>query len=198
MPDTIFRELKMKKDSPFRMPKRVNVKARSSSITNAFFNGIIPCIEPKDEEVDEALKVLGMTEDTICCAYCGDKMSEWEHFHPLVVDKKPTGYITEIHNLVPSCNKCNSSKGNKEWKKWMYSKAKHSPKSRGIADMEQRVKRLEDYEKRFAAKTYDLEALVGEELWKEHLKNLDDIINMMNEAQLTSDEIQEILKNKIH
>lgn len=179
------------------MPKQVNVKARSSSITNAFFNGIIPCIEPTDEEVDEALKALGMTEDTVCCAYCGDQMTEWDHFHPLVVDKKPTGYITEIHNLVPSCGKCNQSKGNKDWKKWMNSKAKRSPKSRGIADLELRIERLEEYEKRFASKQHDIETIVGKELWNKHLGNLNAIIEMMNNAQVTSNEIKEVLKNKI-
>lgn len=179
------------------MPKQVTVKARSSSITNAFFNGIIPCIEPTDEEIEEAIKVLGMTAETVCCAYCGDKMSEWDHFHPLVVDRKPTGYITEIHNLVPSCGKCNQSKGNKDWKKWMYSNAKQSPKSRGIAGLEQRVERLEKYEKRFEPQKYDLEAIVGEKLWKKHLENLEGIINTMNDAQRTSDKIQEILKNNI-
>lgn len=188
----------MKKDSPFRMPTQVTVKARSSSITNAFFNGIIPCIEPTEEEVDEALKVLGMTEDTVCCAYCGDKMSEWDHFHPLVVGKEPTGYITEIHNLVPSCGKCNQSKGNKDWKEWMNSNAKQSPKTRGVADMEHRIERLEAYEKKFAPKIYDIKTIVGEDLWNKHLKNRDAIIQMMNEAQRTSDEIKEILKNKIH
>lgn len=180
------------------MPKQVTVKARSSSITNAFFNGIIPQIEPTDEEVEDALKVLGMTAETVCCAYCGDKMSEWDHFHPLVVDKKPTGYITEIHNLVPSCGKCNQSKGNKEWKEWMNSNAQKSPKTRGVANLEQRIKQLEEYENHFKPKKHDIKAIVGEELWKKHLKNLNDIINMMNVAQHTSDEIQEILKNKIH
>ena len=42
-----------------------------------------------------------------------------DHLRPLVKDKEPTGYISEIHNLVPSCGKCNQSKGNKEWKAWM-------------------------------------------------------------------------------
>lgn len=179
------------------MPTQVTVKARSSSITNAFFNGIIPCIEPTDKEIAEALEVLDMTND-VHCAYCGDKMSEWDHFHPLIVDKEPTGYITEIHNLVPSCGKCNQSKGNKDWKEWMNSDAKQSPKTRGVDNLEQRIERLEEYEKRFKPKKYDLKAIVGEELWTKHLKNLKGIINMMKEAQHTSDEIQKILKNKIH
>jgi len=93
------------------------------------------------------METLGMTSEIFQCAYCGDKASEWDHLRPLVKNKKPTGYISEIHNLVPSCGKCNQSKGNKEWKIWILSKAALSPATRGIPDIEQRIKRLEAYEK---------------------------------------------------
>ena len=33
-------------DSVFKMPVPVKIKGRTSSITNAFVNGIIPVIEP--------------------------------------------------------------------------------------------------------------------------------------------------------
>ncbi len=52
---------------------------RTSSITNAFVNGIIPVIEPSEEEVDDVLNTLGMNRETICCAYCGDQYTEWDH-----------------------------------------------------------------------------------------------------------------------
>jgi 5-methylcytosine-specific restriction endonuclease McrA len=102
--------------SLFRMPTPMKITGRSSSITNAFINSIIPVVQPSAEQVKEAMEILGMTPETYQCAYCGDKASEWDHLRPLVKDKKPTGYISEIHNLVPSCGKCNQSKGNKEWK----------------------------------------------------------------------------------
>lgn len=100
----------------FKMPTPVKITGRTSSITNAFVNGIIPVIEPTDQEIIDALHTLGMTPTHIVCAYCGDTYSEWDHFHPLIKDKQPTGYISEIHNLVPACSKCNQSKGNKHWK----------------------------------------------------------------------------------
>lgn len=43
----------------FRMPAPVKITGRTSSITNAFVNGIIPVIEPTDEEIDDVLKHLG-------------------------------------------------------------------------------------------------------------------------------------------
>lgn len=181
------------KKKVFRMPTQVTINARSSSITNAFVNGIIPCIEPSEEEVKKALEVLGLSEDDVRCAYCGDKATEWDHFHPLIVDRKPTGYISEIQNLVPACGKCNQSKGNKEWEKWMNSDAVLSPKTRGVVDLEERIERLKEYEKQFVPTKYDFKTIVGEKLWKEHMDNLDEIIKMMKKAQITSDEIKRVI-----
>lgn len=96
----------------FRMPTPMKISGRSSSITNAFVNSIIPIIMPTSAQVEQALHILGMGYNSIRCAYCGDPQTEWDHLRPLVVDKQPTGYISEIHNLVPACGKCNQSKGN--------------------------------------------------------------------------------------
>jgi len=98
----------------FGMPTPMKITGRSSSITNAFINSIIPVIQPSESEVKKALEILGMGLDSFQTAYCGSIASEWDHLRPLVMKQKPTGYISEIHNLVPSCGKCNQSKGNKE------------------------------------------------------------------------------------
>lgn len=60
----------------FRMPTPVKITGRTSSITNAFVNGIIPVIEPTEEEIESALKTLGMDKDHIVCAYCGNPYTE--------------------------------------------------------------------------------------------------------------------------
>jgi len=44
----------------FKMPKPMKITGRSSSITNSFINSIIPVVEPTNEEVKEALHILGM------------------------------------------------------------------------------------------------------------------------------------------
>jgi HNH endonuclease len=87
----------------------MNVAGRSSSITNAFISAIIPVIEPSEEEEREALGILRIDPEDIRCAYCGDKATEWDHLRPIISNQEPTGYITEIANLVPSCGKCNQS-----------------------------------------------------------------------------------------
>ena len=111
----------------------------------SYINSIVPSIEPTEEQIAESLSILGMDQSGFGCSYCGDPATEWDHFRPLVKDKKPTGYISEIHNLVPACGKCNQSKGNKDWKTWMLSDANLSPKSRDIADIDDRIRRLEAY-----------------------------------------------------
>ncbi len=186
-------------ESVFKMPVPVTIKARTSSITNAFVNGIIPVIEPTDDQVDEVLNVLGMTRDTICCSYCGDKYTEWDHFRPLILNKQPTGYISEIYNLVPSCGKCNQSKGNQDWKSWMLSEARLSPKTRGIKDINERVKRLESFQNMFEEKVHhlDFEDVVGTELWNEHWNNYFQILKMFDSSQQLSDKIKQVIKDQL-
>lgn len=175
----------------FYMPKTVKIIGRTSSITNAFVNGIIPTIEPTEEQIEEVLHTLGMDKDHIYCAYCGNPYTEWDHFRPLVVDKKPTGYISEIHNLVPACGKCNQSKGNRNWKEWMLSDAPQSPNTRHIPDLDSRIEKLEKFEKQFRPIKLDFDKIVGEENWKQHWDNCRKLHELMHESQKHSDTIRE-------
>ncbi|MGJ8644056.1 MAG: HNH endonuclease [Luteolibacter sp.] len=167
----------------------MKITGRSSSITNAFINSIIPVIQPTEDEVRQALGILGMEPTNLRCSYCGDQSSEWDHLNPLVKNKKPTGYVSEIANLVPACGKCNQSKGNKEWKVWMLSAASLSPKSKGIPNLEKRVQKIEEYERTFHPTTHDFEAMVGESLWSKHWENWQRIIDEMKDAQVVATEI---------
>lgn len=174
----------------FNMPKNVNIKARSSSITNSFFNGIVPVVKPSKEEIRVALTVLEQKEDDVRCVYCGDKKTEWDHLHPLIVDKEHTGYITEIANLVPACSKCNQSKGNSDWKKWMLSDADLSPKTRGIKDLDKRIKIIENYDKHFKKQRINLEEIAGKKLWEKYQKAYCSVIFNMEAAQEIMDDIK--------
>jgi hypothetical protein len=180
----------------FQMPKTVKIIGRSSSITNAFVNGIIPSIEPSEEEIREALSILEMKESNVQCIYCGDKATEWDHLRPLIYGKRPTGYISEIHNLVPACGKCNQSKGNKEWRTWINGDAKLSPKTKGIKDIKYRMVLLEKYEKWGTPIKINLHELVGHELWAKHWANYNQLIEFMKECQTTSDKLKEVIGKK--
>jgi len=185
----------MKYLSLFKMPTPMKITGRSSSITNAFINSIIPVVFPSEEEARRALEILGMTPETFQCAYCGSAASEWDHLRPLVKDKKPTGYISEIHNLVPACGKCNQSKGNKEWRTWMLSTAKLSPAARGIKDIPERVKRLDAYEKSKAPTKMDFAAIVGSNVWAQHQNNLERVQALMRESQVLAAKINTEVAN---
>lgn len=179
--------------SLFRMPKPVKITGRSSSITNAFINSIIPVVEPTNEQVKEALSILGMNLDTYECSYCGSTASEWDHLRPLVLNKMPTGYISEIHNLVPACGKCNQSKGNKPWATWIISDAKLSPKSKLVKDLAQRMERLTAYENWQKPTKIDFAAVLGIETWEQHWENCEAVQEKMRHAQILANEIKQMV-----
>lgn len=181
----------------FHPPKTVKIMGRSSSITNSFVNGIIPIVLPTDSEIREALKILGMVPGSVKCAYCGDPQTEWDHLRPLVQDKRPTGYITEIRNLVPACGKCNQSKGNKDWQSWMLGPAKLSPKTRNIEDLEERIDKLKAYCAWGQPQKIDICSIIGEEKWDAHWENLQNIIGTMRNAQILADEIRSIIRDAV-
>lgn len=174
----------------FAMPKPVRITGRSSSITNSFVNGVIPVVRPTEHEVREALEILGMLE-AVVCAYCGDTSTEWDHLRPLVDKQRPTGYISEIHNLVPACGKCNQSKGNKHWLTWMRSTARLAPAMRGVPDIEQRIARLQEYELRASPTKIDFEGAAGADLWDRHWEHHRRLLELMREADQDAQEIKE-------
>lgn len=175
----------------------MSVTGRSSSITNAFVNAIIPCIPPTEAEEIEALSILKIAPDDIRCAYCGDTATEWDHLRPIITDQKPTGYITEIANLVPSCGKCNQSKGKSHWKKWMTGAARLSPKTRGIADINERIERLTAYENWKKPLKLDIPGIVGEKMWESHRVNWRRVLDLLKESQKLADKIRDAVAESV-
>jgi len=163
-------------------------------MTNSFVNSIIPLFYPTEGEIEEALLVLGMSLSNVTCAYCGDTASEWDHLRPLVKNKRPTGYVSEIANLVPACGKCNQSKGGSYWRDWMLGSAVRSPRTREVPDLETRVQKLVAYESWREPRRVDFENLAGEELWAKHWRNHSRLLELMFECQQTAEEIRLVVK----
>jgi hypothetical protein len=176
------------------MPTPGNIAGRSSSITNAFFNSIIPIDPPTEEEELAALEILGMDPTDIRCAYCGDKSSEWDHLRAIITDQKPTGFITEIANLVPACGKCNQSKGKTPWRQWIVSSARLSPTTRGKNGIEERMARLSKYEQWRQPKWIDIATIVDKDLWKRHETNWRTVLDLLKESQKLAKEIREAIE----
>jgi len=171
----------------------MTVAGRSSSITNAFVNAIIPVIVPSEEEERTALEILEIAPGDLRCSYCGDKSTEWDHLRPIINDQKPTGYITEIANLVPSCGKCNQSKGKSPWRTWMESNARLSPKTRRVPNLQERINRLLKYEAWREPRMLDFEAIAGKEMWDSHRKNWREVLDLLKRSQKIADEIRRVV-----
>ena len=176
--------------SAFRMPSPPTMVSRKSTITNAFVCAIIPVIEPTAEDIEQALEILAIDPVDLRCAYCGDRATEWDHLRPLVKNRRPTGFISEIGNLVPSCGKCNQSKGNSDWERWMRSSAaKWSPTSRRVSGTEGRIERLREYERWRPEPPVDFPGIVGDDAWEAYWKRLDHVDAMLAECQNAAAEI---------
>jgi hypothetical protein len=175
----------------FAMPSVQTMVSRKSSITNAFVNSVIPVVPPTPDEIEESLAILGMDPSSVCCAYCGNPMTEWDHLRPLVVNRRPTGFITEIANLVPACGKCNQSKGNKPWREWMLSNAKLSPTGRRIPDVAQRIARLERYEKWRPPTVVGFESILGSETWEDYWSLCENVNDDLRKCQGVADSIRD-------
>lgn len=177
-----------------KRPAAQKLKGRKTTITNAFALSILPVIEPTDEEIFEALEVLGQDPDDVRCVYCGAPSHGWDHLRPVVRDSLPTGFITEIANLVPACGKCNSSKGGSDWRSWMLSTtAKGSPTRRGIPDIAERISRLEAFERWREPTWIDFERVVGKGEWEAYWRSRDEVIEQMMRCQEAADRMLSIV-----
>lgn len=175
----------------FQMPSVQTMMSRKSSITNAFVSALIPVIVPTIEEIDQALTILRMNPSDVRCAYCGDPATEWDHLRPLVIKRRPTGNISEIANLVPSCNKCNQSKGNKPWREWiMNANARRSPTGRKLIGVSERVSRLEEYERWRTPTCVDIHAVIGEVEWEKYWALCDAVIAELQACQEVANAIR--------
>jgi hypothetical protein len=125
-----------------------------------------------------------MTPDNLRCAYCGEATTDWDHLRPLVKKKRPTGYISEIRNLVPSCGPCNQSKGASDWRVWMTGKARGSPTTRNVAGVQERIARLASFEAWGNVRPIEFKGLVSKAAWEGYWRQLDAVLDSMREAQV--------------
>jgi len=91
------------------------------------------------EDYEAALKFFGG------CAFCGTKQApRKDHLVPVI---QCGDFIP--HNVVPACQKCDDSKGQKEYHEWMRnSSSRRSLKARGLTheQVEERIKLIEKWQ----------------------------------------------------
>lgn len=181
-----------------KRPTAQKLKGRKTTITNAFVLSILPVVEPTDDDIHETLEVLGQNPADVRCVYCGAPTHGWDHLRSVVRDTFPTGYITEIANLVPACGKCNSSKGGADWRTWMLStSAKGSPTSRGIADVSNRVACLERFEQWRKPTWIDFQQIVSKAEWDAYWQSRDAMIAEMMRCQSAADRILGVVERSL-
>jgi hypothetical protein len=114
---------------------------RATSINSAFAAALAQVSKFDVEMINEALEKLGQGDQAkpLTCVYCGDRATDGDHLVGLVMDKRYSGHGQVIGNLVPACNPCNRSKGNKPWREW-------ARERRPEAVPEERIRRIEEYE----------------------------------------------------
>jgi hypothetical protein len=122
--------------------------------------------------------------------YCGDPATDWDHLRSYVRKKEPSGYVNDIRNIVPSCGPCNQSKSGTEWEAWMQGLAPGSPKTRGIANLDERIALIEKFERWGNVKPLPLRKCVGEEEWLSYWARCDKITAQLREAQVQADRIK--------
>lgn len=173
-----------------KSPEAQGIKARASTITNAFAHAVLPVKLSTIDTLYAALDVLGQDLNDLRCVYCGALTHGWDHLRPTVARKLPTGYITEVFNQVPACGKCNSSKGGKDWKAWMLGNAKNSPTRRGVDDIPGKVARLEAYEAWAKPTRIDFETLLEPEEWRAYWRAHDALQVEMVRCQKMADALR--------
>ena len=100
-------------------PYRI-VSQRKTTIVNAFASAIAPNDDYDEQRVREAVAALGQDPDRdLRCAYCGALAESWDHVHATVRGAEFSGHGHRLGNLLPCCKKCNSAKGNKEWRNFL-------------------------------------------------------------------------------
>jgi hypothetical protein len=125
-----------------RPPQRITVGFAFSYVDRAIQEGLA---NRRFGQPEMAAVIEYFGADPPQCAYCGDEhVSRWDHLVAVKCDGD-----TVLGNMVPACSRCDDSKRDVPYEEWMLSGARHSPKSRGVPDVEQRVTRLRAYAEKF-------------------------------------------------
>lgn len=170
------------------------VDTRKTTITGTFAKAIMPVLSLEASDIRETLAILGMTPEKLVCAYCGDPHSEWDHFRATARNLRATGFGTSSRNLVPACGKCNQSRGNRDWRKWIVGKAKLAPARRRPEGLQERIARLSRFEEWSEHDPIDFTAVVPAELLAEYWEQCDAIVAALARAQAAANRIRAVVK----
>ena len=164
------------------------MKKRQTTINHAFASAIAPNDTYDTEVLKEAVTLLGQDpEKDLLCVYCGGEAETWDHVFGLVKDLRFSGYGHVIGNLLPSCKKCNSEKGNRDWGKFI--------KKKNGGDAVAKVQMLKQYFEKYLPKKFDYEEI--KTVCPDEIGQLDSIKNKVIDLFKEADAIAEQIRTKI-
>ena len=181
----------------FKLPTKSDLKSRTSTINNAFAISITPYIYPSPIETVHFLEELQIKEGQ--CAYCLGEANAMDHVKPLVTNGLPTGYITEIKNLVPCCSACNSAKGAKDFLLWYKSQKNIERLYRKGLDDEQiddRFNIVSAYIDKIP-QPINYKEILGDEIWDEYIARKSKMLELLKENQTFCNQLSTIIAKKI-
>jgi len=125
-----------------RIPSPVTISAGFSGLGRALQESL-GAREFGAEEGQRVIEFFGA--DPPECVFCGSQeVARWDHLVAIM-----SGGETVLGNIVPACQACDDSKRAEPFEEWMLSDVPRSPKSRGVKDIDRRVKRIEAYLQHF-------------------------------------------------
>lgn len=120
-----------------------------------------PVTEKDDELKNSILNNNGL------CEYCEEReATTQDHYYPLIIDKIPTKYCSDLWNMIPCCHTCNSSKRNIIFwgeKGWFNGKSIKNPfKNMSLSKKKSISNKFLKYEEEFQNRHYEKEVPMNE------------------------------------
>ena len=169
------------------------VQRRKTTINHAFASALAPYDQFDMERIALAMAALGQNNlDRLLCVYCADPAETWDHLVGLVKKAELNGYGHQIGNLVPCCKKCNSLKGNHDWREFLRSQIEDKLKREQLEQL------LSRYLQLFATEI-DLVKARAESAaeWERYTHIKQQIVNLMAEADRLADLLRlQLLKHE--
>jgi len=163
------------------VPQRITPGFVFSNVERA----LCDCLSRRQFGKKEIAEVLAFfNTDPVECVFCGNlDVKRWDHLVPI---KK--GGETVIGNIVPACAACDDSKRDKLFEEWIFSDVLGSPKSRGIKDINKRIKKIKAYVHHFGYTPSSLE----ERLNSQEKVKLGEIRSSLKEVR---DNMEELIRS---
>lgn len=191
-------------------PATKGTKQLDTTVARIFAASAMPYIKFTDDDVLEMIMELGIPTEKPFCFYCGDPAVQWDHLGALVKNSKPTGFITCIANLIPSCNTCNTSRGNTNYEMWMrhlndngepIRKRNKCPKCRGRSEEQiqnniELIQRFEKWADKKMTRKLNLENIDDEEL-KKKLIRMEELQSIIAKATVEAQELSIVIRSEL-